>query len=75
MQKDPPPFFYQHHDYLQMWEESLGAGVDELKLRRMKKCAERSGGHDFDHPVDHIVTCTNCGLTIEELEHILGAEQ
>lgn len=49
--------------------------MDELKIRRMKKCAERPGGHDFDRPTDHIVECTNCGLTIEELEHILGAEQ
>lgn len=49
--------------------------MDELKIRRMKKCADRPEGHDFGHPVDNIVECRNCHLTIEEIEHILGAEQ
>lgn len=75
MREDPPSFFHKYHYYLQMWEEPLGTRMDELKLRRMKKCAERPEGHDFGHPVEHIVTCSNCGLTLEELEHILGAEQ
>lgn len=49
--------------------------MDELKIRRMKKCAESINGHDFGHPVDNVVECQNCGLTIEELEMILGADE
>lgn len=49
--------------------------MDELRIRRMKKCAERPEGHTFGDPTDGVVECTNCGLTIEEIEHILGAEQ
>lgn len=49
--------------------------MDELKIRRMKKCAERPEGHDFGHPVDNVTVCQNCGLAIEELAYILGAEE
>lgn len=48
--------------------------MDELKLRRIRKCAE-NGGHDFGHPSDNVVVCEGCGLALEELEYILGAEQ
>lgn len=61
--------------HVHMWSLVVGAGVDELKIRRMKKCAESPGGHNFGEPVDHVVECNNCGLAIEELEHILGGEQ
>lgn len=53
----------------------MEAGMDELKLRRIRRCAEKPGGHDFGHPSDGVVECTGCGLSLEELEYILGAEQ
>lgn len=49
--------------------------MDELKVRRMKKCAESPGGHTFGDPVDNIIECTNCHLTIEELAYVLGEDQ
>lgn len=41
--------------------------MDELKLRRMKRCAESREGHDMfmvDWDED-IAECKNCGLTIK----------
>lgn len=75
MRQDPLSFSYQRDYGLQMWAKPVGPSMDELKLRRMKRCAENPEGHIFGDPVDHVVECTNCGLAIEELEHILGADQ
>jgi len=39
--------------------------MDELQIRRMKRCAESQQGHEF-FETEEFKVCLNCQLTIEE---------